>query len=132
MTTWEVVGTIAAITFGAVGAGIAVTKLIWDRRDRAAAAEREEAEAAVRAHELERLRRDQEERLRRDAAARAESEFRVYSEAQAREFLRDLPTSVGSAPPPPSGARTRQGLVAVAVLTSLVVVALLVVWLASR
>jgi hypothetical protein len=58
----------------------------------------------------------------------------VYSEAEAREFLRQYPASVGRGPvPEPTGARRRRrGLVAVGLLVTVTLVAALVVWLASR
>ena len=133
MGPWEVAGTVAAIVFGAVGAAVAVAKVSWDRRDRRAVADRERAEAEVRAHELERLRREQEEWRRRDAERRA-SGFRVYSEAEAREFLHQPRAAVdqGWAPPPKGRRGLGYGLVALGVLLTVVVVATIVIWLTGR
>jgi hypothetical protein len=82
-----VAGTVAAIVFGTIGATIAITKLLWDRRDRRAHELRKAEEAAVLAHENERLRRERAQWQAADQAYDEAHRFRVYSEAEARRFL---------------------------------------------
>src|SRR5215203_4107252 len=84
---WQVAGTVGAIVFGTVGATVAITKLNWDRRDRRSAKERDAAEAERIAHERERLRREQADWQAADEAQEEARRLRIYSEAQAREFM---------------------------------------------
>lgn len=128
-------GTVAAIVFGTIGATVAVTKLVWDRRDRRLVEQRKAEEAELLTHERERLRREQ---AQWDAADQAEDEARrlpIYSEAEAREFLRQ-----SGAPKPAVGPRvgrtatrwgTPFGVVALGVVLVLGVVAGLV-WVILR
>lgn len=53
------IGTVAAIVFGAIGAWVAVTRLVWDRRDRWTELAKEAEDADRRAHEDERRRREE-------------------------------------------------------------------------
>jgi hypothetical protein len=93
--TWQVIGTVAAIVFGTIGATVTVTKLVWDRRDRQTALAKEDEEASRLAHERERRRR---EGAQWEAADQEEQdrEFRVYSEAEARQFLSEYPLPAGT------------------------------------
>jgi CO/xanthine dehydrogenase Mo-binding subunit len=104
---WQVAGTVGAIVFGTVGATVAITKLIWDRRDRELAEQRKAEEAELLAHERERLRREQAEWQAADQAQDEASRLRIYSEAEAREFLSqpggEYPAVGGSPSPGKSG-----------------------------
>jgi Flp pilus assembly protein TadB len=85
---WQVAGTVAAIVFGTIGAAVAITKLTWDRRDRRLAEQRKAEEAELLTHERERLRREQAQWEAADQAEDEAHRLRIYSEAEAREFLR--------------------------------------------
>ena len=85
--SWQVAGTVAAIVFGTIGATVALTKLLWDRRDRRMDERRKAEEAAVLAHENERLRRERAEWQAADEAYDEAHRFRIYSEEEARRFL---------------------------------------------
>lgn len=122
---WQVAGTVAAIIFGTIGATVAITKLIWDRRDRRTAEQRKAEEAELLRHERERLRREQAQWQAADQAQEEALRLRIYSESEAREFLRQP-----RAPSPSAGStpaqrlRTGAGLrVAVAVVLLLCVAA---------
>lgn len=127
MEAWQLAGTVAAIVFGTIGATVAITKLIWDRRDRRMDERRKAEEAAVLAHENERLRREQAQWQAADQAYDEEHRFRVYSEAEARQFLsqpRAAAQNHDATGPTRVGLRVAVGLVA---LVSLVAVLWLIV-----
>ena len=98
-------GTVAAIVFGTIGATVAITKLLWDRRDRRIAERRKAAEAELLTHERERLRREQAQWQAADQAQEEARRLRIYSEAEAREFL-----SQPRAPYPATRSTTGQSL----------------------
>lgn len=83
------IGAVAAIVFGAIGAWVAVTRLVWDRRDRRTELAKEANEADRRAHEDERRRREEAQWQADDQEKDRDREFRVYSEAEARQFLNE-------------------------------------------
>ena len=87
------IGTFAAIVFGMIGATVTVTKLVWDRRDRRTALAKEAEEAARLAHERERRRREEAQWQATDQEKERDREFRVYSEAEARQFFNEYQPS---------------------------------------
>lgn len=130
---WQVAGTVAAIVFGTIGATVAITKLIWDRRDRRMAEQRKAAAAELLRHERERRRREQAQWHAADQAQDEARRLRIYSESEARAFL-----SQPRAPHPSAGntpaqrLRSANGLrVAVAVILLLCVAAGLL-WIALQ
>ena len=127
---WQVAGTVAAIVFGTIGATVAITKLIWDRRDRRTAEQRKAEEAELLRHERERLRREQAQWQAADQAQEEARRLRIYSESEAREFLSQPRATYPSAGnTPPQRMRTGTGLrVAVAVVL-LVCVAAGLIWI---
>ena len=123
--SWQAIGTVTAVVFGAIGTTVAVIKLVWERPPQPDPV-KEAEEAARRAHEAER--RSREEARWHDLDQEAgDRGFRTYSEAEAREFLRSQPTMAL----PPERSAARRG---VAIVSALLVAALAVgiVWLLSR
>ena len=100
------IGTLAAIVFGMVGATVTVTKLVWDRRDRRIALAKEAEEAARLAHERERRRREEAHWQATDQEKEREREFRVYSEAEARQFFNEYQPTAQSDSAETWGRRT--------------------------
>lgn len=131
------VGTVAAIVFGTIGAAITLTKLLWDRRDRRVAGQKEADEAAGVAHEDERRRREEARWQATDESREEGRRLRIYSEAEARQILnqpRPGHPTAGSAAASPARRRSRAtvslGVGVVLILSLLVAAGLL--WLILR
>ncbi len=133
MDAWQVAGTVAAIVFGTIGASIAVTKLLWDRRDRHLAEQRAAAEAETLNHERERLRREKEQWQSADRAQEESRRLQIYSEAEARAILsqpmpRDEARRTNTSHGLRTGGRFRVALAVVLLLAA----AACLVWLILR
>ena len=130
MEGWQVAGTVAAIVFGTIGATVAITKLIWDRRDRRMAVQRKAEEAELRRHERERLRREQAQWQAADQAQEEARRLRIIpNPRRASSSSQPRATYPSAGNTPPQRMRTGTGLRVALAVVLLVCVAAGLIWI---